>query len=534
MTVAITNNLKLQVLGEIAESYAHLLTPEAMEFLAYLELKFTEKRYSILVKRQRQQERLDNGGLEQILAEIPNVTGGWKIAGVPEDLQDRRVEITGPVDRKMVINAMNSGAKVFMADFEDASSPTWYNMISGQANLYDAVRRNIDFIADNGKAYQLNTETAVLKVRPRGWHLEEKNLQINGEPLSASLVDFGLFFFHNAEELLARGSGPYFYLPKLEGHLEARLWNEVFIAAQDYLGIAQKSIKATVLIETIFGALEMDQILFELRDHIVALNAGRWDYIFSIIKKFRNHPDFILPDRSEVSMAVPFMKAYATKLVEVCHQRGAHAIGGMSAFIPAKDEKVNEMARQRVKIDKEREAGLGYDGTWVAHPFLVDIAWDVFTQAFNEGHCNQKNKLQMCSGLEAKDLLDVRIPDSKITELGVRTNINVGILYLESWLQGVGAAALYNLMEDAATAEISRAQLWQWIKHKCTLENGRVIDPEYYKQLKLEELEKVKALIGTERGEGRQLQEASGLMDKLVLGSTFTDFLTLPAYQLLD
>ncbi|PRY84664.1 malate synthase A [Mongoliibacter ruber] len=534
MTIAITDHLKLQVSADISDEFARILTPEALEFLAYLELKFREKRYSILVKRQRQQERLDNGELSELLGELPSVSGDWQIAGVPEDLQDRRVEITGPVDRKMVINALNSGSKVFMADFEDASSPTWENMISGQVNLYDAIRRQIDYTADNGKTYSLADEIAVLKVRPRGWHLEEKHMSINGEPLSASIVDFGLYFFHNAQTLLSNGTGPYFYLAKLESHLEARLWNEVFVAAQDYMKIPQKSIKSTVLIETIFGALEMDNILFELKDHIVALNAGRWDYIFSIIKKFRNHENFILPDRGQVTMGVPFMKAYATKLVEVCHQRGAHAIGGMSAFIPAKDEKINQMARAKVKTDKEREAGLGYDGTWVAHPFLVDIAKEVFTKAFDLGQCNQKNKPLMLSGLESKDLLDVRIPESSITEEGVRTNINVGILYIESWLRGVGAAALYNLMEDAATAEISRAQLWQWIRHQVKMDNGQAVTAELYQELKLQEMEKIKSLIGDERANAPQLQQASQLMDKLVLGSTFIEFLTLPAYQLLD
>lgn len=534
MTIAITNQLKLEVSADIPEDFVRVLTPEALEFLAYLELKFREKRYSVLVKRQRQQDKIDQGGLEDLLKEIPSVSGDWKIAGIPDDLQDRRVEITGPVDRKMVINALNSGSKVFMADFEDASSPTWNNMISGQVNLFDAIRRQIDFTAENGKTYSLADEIAVLKVRPRGWHLEEKHMTINGEPLSASIVDFGLYFFHNAKTLLSNGSGPYFYLAKLESHLEARLWNEVFVAAQDYIKIPQKSIKSTVLIETIFGALEMDNILFELKDHIVALNAGRWDYIFSIIKKFRNHKDFILPDRGQVTMGVLFMKAYAAKLVEVCHQRGAQAIGGMSAFIPAKDEAVNEMARAKVKADKEREARLGYDGTWVAHPFLVEIAKEVFTQAFDLGHCNQKNKPFQLSSLNASDLLDVSVPQGSITEEGVRTNINVGTLYIESWLNGVGAAALYNLMEDAATAEISRAQLWQWIRHQVKMDNGQTLTAALYQDLKIQEMEKIKSLIGEERANAPQLLQASQLMDKLVLGSTFIEFLTLPAYQLLD
>jgi malate synthase len=534
MTIALTDQLNIQVLGEVPASYKNILTPEALEFLAYLEMKFREKRYSILVKRQRIQERLDNGELDNILAEIPSTLGDWKVTHIPADLQDRRVEITGPVDRKMIVNALNSGARVFMADFEDASSPSWDNMISGQVNLYDAIRRQINFTTDNGKLYELNEKTAVLKVRPRGWHLEEKHMLINGEPLSASLVDFGLYFFHNAAELLKRGSGPYFYLPKLESHLEARLWNEVFEAAQEFLGIPQQTIKVTVLIETIFGALEMENILYELKDHIVALNAGRWDYIFSVIKKFRNQKDFILPDRSQVTMSVPFMKAYAGLLVETCHKRGAHAIGGMSAFIPAKEESVNQQARQKVKEDKQREASMGYDGTWVAHPFLVDIAESIFSQVFGEGNLHQKDKEFEPRNYTAKDLLDVRIEGSTVTEQGVRTNINVGILYLESWLNGVGAAALYNLMEDAATAEISRAQLWQWIKNEVETQEGQPITAEYYHKLKEEEMMKIKELLGVERSAAKTLEQASELMDKLVLSHSFIEFLTTPAYQLLD
>ncbi|MDO9551800.1 malate synthase A [Rhodonellum sp.] len=533
MTIAVSDTLQLKVLGEMSKAYEKILTPEALGFLAFLELKFREKRFSILVRRQRVQQQLEMGELKSVLAEIPDVSGNWRIAAIPEDLEDRRVEITGPVDRKMVINALNCGAKVFMADFEDATSPTWDNIITGQINLYDAIRNQIDFEAENGKTYALNAKHAVLKVRPRGWHLEEKNMVINGEPLSASLVDFGLFFFHNAKKLLENGSGPYFYLPKLESHFEARLWNDVFVAAQDYLKIPQKTIKTTVLVETIFGALEMDNIVYELKDHLVALNAGRWDYIFSIIKKFRNNPSFILPDRSLVTMETPFMRAYATKLVEICHARGAHAIGGMSAFIPAKDAEINRMAQEKVKADKEREASIGYDGTWVAHPFLVPIAEEVFTKAFDQGHVNQKNKRPFLSGFETEDLLDVRIPDGSITESGVRTNINVGILYLESWLSGVGAAALYNLMEDAATAEISRAQLWQWIRHGVQTKDGQTITGEFYLSLKLQEMEKIKTLLGEERANGRALQQASALMDKLVLSNDFVDFLTLPAYAML-
>lgn len=532
MTI-MTPDTKLQVTGRIPEAYHSILSKEALEFLNFLESRFRNQRIRLINKRQEIQKAIDGGNLEKVLSCIPAIEGDWQIGNVPDDLQDRRVEITGPVDRKMVINALNCGAKVFMADFEDATSPTWDNVISGQINLYDAIRNQIDFTAENGKSYQLNTDHAVLKVRPRGWHLQEKNIKLNGIPVSASLVDFGLFFFHNAQYLIEKGSGPYFYLPKLENHLEARLWNDVFIAAQEYLQIPQGSIKTTVLVETIFGALEMDAILYELKDHIVALNAGRWDYIFSMIKKFRNNPAFILPDRSQITMSVPFMRAYATKLVEVCHRRGAHAIGGMSAFIPSKDEDANALAKQKVKSDKENEANLGYDGTWVAHPFLVEVAQEVFTKKFTDGKVNQKDQRIEDSGISNATLLDTGIPGSSITEAGVRTNINVAILYIESWLSGVGAAALYNLMEDAATAEISRAQLWQWIRHKATTDKGQEINAHWYQMLKEEELVKVKAILGKEKSKSKTLSQASALLDDLVLSETFEEFLTLPAYRLL-
>ena len=527
-----TTQYQLQVTANIPEAYQGILTPEALKFLSFLESKFGEKRMALLNRRRDVQKDIDEGRLQKILSGIPGTGEDWKISSIPDDLQDRRVEITGPVDRKMVINALNCGAKVFMADFEDATSPTWDNIISGQLNLYDAIRNQIDFTADTGKSYSLNQDHAVLKVRPRGWHLQEKHITQNGIPLSASLVDFGLFFFHNAKYLLENGSGPYFYLAKLENHLEARLWNDVFIAAQEYLQIPQGSIKTTVLVETIFGALEMDAILYELKDHIVALNAGRWDYIFSMIKKFRNDPAFILPDRAQITMSVPFMKAYATKLVQVCHRRGAHAIGGMSAFIPAKEEEANALAKQKVKTDKENEAALGYDGTWVAHPFLVEVARDVFTRKFGEDKVHQKDQNIEDTGISNTTLLDTHIPGSTITEAGVRTNINVAILYIESWLSGVGAAALYNLMEDAATAEISRAQLWQWIRHKSTTDTGKEINAHWYQMLKAEEMKKIEDMLGAEKA--KTLSQASDLLDQLVLSDTFEEFLTLPAYRLLN
>jgi malate synthase len=533
MTTMTTDFSPLQVTEKIPEAFQGILTKEALQFLHFLESKFGEQRLALLQKRQEIQKEIDRGNLKEILSSLPLMEENFNVGPIPADLQDRRVEITGPVDRKMVINALNCGSKVFMADFEDATSPTWDNIINGQLNLYDAIRNQIDFTAENGKSYRLNEDHAVLKVRPRGWHLQEKHITLNGVPVSASLVDFGLYFFHNAKYLLSHGSGPYFYLAKLENHMEARLWNEVFIAAQDYLQIPQGSIKTTVLVETIFGALEMDAILFELKEHIVALNAGRWDYIFSMIKKFRNDPAFILPDRAQITMSVPFMKAYATKLVQVCHRRGAHAIGGMSAFIPSKDEEANALAKQKVRTDKENEAALGYDGTWVAHPFLVEVAQEVFSKKFEEGKVNQKDKNIENTGITDATLLDTSIPGATITEAGVRTNINVAILYIESWLSGVGAAALYNLMEDAATAEISRAQLWQWIRHQASTANGQKITREFYLMLKDEELVKIKAMLGEVKSQAKSLDHASELLDELVLSENFEEFLTLPAYQLL-
>lgn len=514
--------------------YPEILTQEAQQFLLHLHTSFNEKRKTMLDRRQDLQQRLDKGELLDFREDTrPIRESNYKVAPIPEDLQDRLTEITGPVDRKMIINALNSGAKVFMADFEDATSPIWENLMEGQQNLYDAIRKQIDFTADNGKEYKLKEETAVLKVRPRGWHLEEKHLLAAGERLSASLVDFGLFFFHNAQELIDRGSAPYFYLPKLEAYEEAALWNEVFVEAQNYLKIPQGTIKATVLIETIPAAFQMDEIIYALREHMAGLNAGRWDYIFSFIKKFRNHPGMVLPDRSQVSMRVPFMSAYAESLVKICHKRQAHAIGGMSAFIPAKDEEINKKAFEKVKADKALEAKRGYDGTWVAHPFLVPVAAEQIKQQFTQGQTHQKSKLFREVPASQQDLLNTNISGGEITEEGLRTNINVGILYIEHWLGGTGAAALYNLMEDAATAEISRAQVWQWLHHKVSLSNGQQITAELIDNLIEEELQRIKTMMGEERYRLGHFTQARELFRELVLSDGFPEFLTLKAYELL-
>lgn len=445
--------------------------------------------------------------------------GSWKIAPVPKDLQDRRVEITGPVDRKMVINALNSGADVFMADFEDSHSPTWEGTINGHINMMDAVRRTISFTSPEGKNYALKEKTATLFVRPRGWHLVEKNVEIDGEPVSGSFFDFGLYFSHNAKELIERGTGPYFYLPKMESHLEARLWNDVFNFAQDELKVPRGTIKATVLIETILAAFEMDEILYELRDHSAGLNCGRWDYIFSFIKKFRNKPDFVVPDRATVTMNEHFLKSYCELLVQTCHKRGAHAMGGMAAQIPIKnDPEANAAAMDRVVKDKQREVKLGHDGTWVAHPGLVQIARDAFTSGGVTGP-NQLHVTRDDVKITASDLL--KVPKGEITDAGLRTNIRVGVQYLEAWLRGSGCVPLYNLMEDAATAEISRAQIWQWIKH------GHVSVEKFRAAMK-DELAKIPT------PPGNKLELAAKLFDKLSTDSTFSEFLTLPAYEYLD
>jgi len=520
---------QLKVTANAPPAAAGVLTPEALEFLAQLEQEFRPTRASLLQRRVARQAELDAGALPDFLSSTAGARGAaWRVAPAPADLQDRRVEITGPVERKMMINALNSGARVFMADFEDALSPTWANVIQGQANLQAAVRRTLEYASPDGRHYALAERTATLMVRPRGWHLPERHVQVAGEPVSASLFDFGLYFFHNARALLERGSGPYFYLPKLESHLEARLWNGVFCFAQNALGLPRGTIRATVLIETILAAFEMAEILYELRDHSAGLNAGRWDYIFSLIKKFRNRADFVLPDRAQVVMTVPFMRAYTELLVRTCHERDAHAIGGMAAYIPSRrDPEVNALALARVREDKQRESADGFDGTWVAHPDLVPLATEVFTGVLG-AKPHQKHRRRDDVRVAARDLLDIRVPDGMITEAGVRTNVRVALEYLDSWLQGTGAAAIANLMEDAATAEISRAQLWQWIRHRCRLVDGRVMSSELYLAVRQQELA---ALGGPEAGRRR---EAAALLDALVLAAEFVEFLTVPAYPLLD
>ncbi|MEO6693955.1 MAG: malate synthase A, partial [Ignavibacteria bacterium] len=453
----------------------------------------------------------------------------WQVAPIPVDLTDRRVEITGPVERKMIINALNSGANVFMADFEDSNSPTWENNIEGQLNLRDAVNGTISFNNQQGKEYKLNEKTAVLIVRPRGWHLVEKNLIIDNEPVSASIFDFGLFFFHNAKNLISKGSGPYFYLPKLESHIEAKLWNDIFNLAQDELQISRGTIRATVLIETILAAFEMDEILYELKDHSAGLNCGRWDYIFSFIKKFRNLNDFVLPDRGLVTMNAHFLRSYSQLLISTCHKRGIHAMGGMAAQIPIKnDSKANDEAIAKVKADKEREAADGHDGTWVAHPGLIGVAKEVFDRIMPEP--NQINKKIDNVKIEAKDLLAV--PKGEITETGLRQNINIALQYLEAWLNGNGCVPIYNLMEDAATAEISRAQIWQWIQHENgKLENGKKITKELYSKIVNEELNKIKEMVGEQKFIESKYETATELFNRLSTDKNFSDFLTTIAYN---
>lgn len=522
----------IEITGEITAAYAEILTDDAIAFIAGLERAFRSKRKQLLAARQVRQAQFDAGEWPGFLPETAGVRAGdWQVAPIPDALQKRHVEITGPTDRKMVINALNSGANMFMTDFEDSNSPTWDNMVQGQINLRDANRRTISLEA-KGKSYKLGDTVATLLVRPRGWHLDEKHMLVDGEPMSGSLFDFGLYFFHNAKHLLANGAGPYFYLPKLESHLEARLWNDVFVKAQDDLGVPQKSVKATVLIETILAALEMDEIIYELRDHMAGLNAGRWDYIFSAIKFFRNRPDVLFPDRGQITMSVPFMDAYAQLLVKTCHKRGAHAIGGMAAFIPRKDTAANELAFAKVKADKVRESSAGYDGTWVAHPGLVSVAREAFEHVIGDAP-HQKHVMREDVTSTDADILNFAIDGAEITEAGVRQNLNVGVLYIESWLNGVGAAAIYDLMEDAATAEISRSQVWQWVNRpNAKLDDGREVTAEMVKSMLPEELEKIKQLVGDERFMSGKFDQAAEIMENLVLGE-YVDFLTLPAYELI-
>jgi len=519
-----TNNIFID--GKMQPGFDDILSSSAVDFIAGLHRKFNPTRKKLLKNRLKLQEKIDSGWKPDFLEETKEIrTAEWSVAECPEDLKDRRLEITGPVDAKMMINALNSGAKVFMADLEDSCSPTWNNVISGQINLKAAVRNSLEFTNPEGKFYSLNDKTATLFVRPRGWHLEDKHIKVDGEFISASLMDFGLYFFHTVHEKLQRGTGSYFYLPKLESHLEARLWNDVFNYSQDQLGIPIGTIRATVLIETILAAFEMDEILYELRDHSAGLNAGRWDYLFSIIKKFHNDPNLNQPDRIQLSMTVPFMKAYAGLLVNTCHKRNAHAMGGMAAFIPSrKNVEINTLALKKVTEDKEREANDGFDGTWIAHPDLVSVANNVFDRVLGKNP-NQINQKRKHFSIQANQLIDFKIPGGIVTESGVRNNISVAIQYLSQWLLGVGAVGIFNLMEDAATAEISRSQLWIWHKRKTNVEGLGTFTADLYKKLRDEEIAKLP---------DGHYDNAIDVLNSLVLNEKFEDFLTIPAYQLID
>jgi malate synthase len=519
---------------------AEVLTEDASAFLAELHREFEETRAELLARRRERQERILAGEMPDFLEATRNIRedDDWRVAPPPADLTARRVEITGPTDRKMLINALNSGANVFMADFEDANSPTWENMVGGQANLIDAVLRRIEFTSDEGKEYRLADQIATLVVRPRGWHLPERHFLVDGKPISGSLFDFGLYFFHNVPRLLdsddAPAGGPYFYLPKLESHLEARLWNEVFVHAQEALGIPRGTVKATVLIETVLAAFEMEEILYELREHSAGLNAGRWDYIFSVIKKFRDREDFVLPDRSRVTMTVPFMRTYTELLVKTCHRREAHAIGGMAAFIPSrKDPDVNETALAKVREDKVRESGDGFDGTWVAHPDLVEVAREPFDEVLGD-RPHQIDRKRQDVKTDSAELLDIGVPGGTITEDGLRGNVSVAVQYLSSWLRGNGAAAILNLMEDTATAEIARSQIWQWARHGAALDDGRRIDRGLVHEILDQELEKIRDSVGNEAFEQARAKEARALFEEVALAEDFVDFLTLPGYGYLD
>jgi malate synthase len=522
----------VEIHGRVTPEFRQILTDDALGLLAKLQRQFGSRREELLSSRDARQKEFDAGRLPDFLAETKSIRESeWTISPQPGDMLDRRVEITGPTDRKMVINALNCGASTFMADFEDANCPTWANMIEGQINLRDAVRRTIS-LDQAGKRYELDDKLAVLIPRPRGWHMVEKHVVIDGKPVSASLFDFALFFFHNARELLSRGSGPYFYLPKLESHLEARLWNDAFKLAQDELGVPQGSVKATVLIETVLAAFEMDEILWELKEHSAGLNIGRWDYIFSCIKKFRSNIDFCLADRGQVSMTAPFLRAYALSLVKTCHRRGAPAMGGMAAQIPIKnDPAANEAALEKVRQDKLREVTDGCDGTWVAHPALVQVAKEVFDKHMPAP--NQYGKQRPDVSVTAKDLLDFQ-PEKPISEVGLRNNISVGIQYLGAWLAGNGCVPVFNLMEDAATAEISRSQIWQWIRSKKgALDDGRKVTVELFHKLLAEELPKVRTYLGEDAWRAGKYEEAARLFDRITTGE-YVEFLTLPAYELID
>jgi malate synthase len=529
----ITNAEGLNISARVPDEYLRILTPEAREFLSKLARNFETRRQGLLETRIARQREIDHGKLPDFLPETKHIRDAeWTVGPIPQDLTDRRVEITGPADRKMVINALNSGANVFMADLEDANSPSWENNIEGQINLQDAVNGTIAFESPEGKKYKLGEKVSTLLVRPRGWHLVEKHVTVDGSPISASLFDFGLYFFHNAKNLLAKGSGPYFYLPKLESHLEARLWNDVFNFAQDELGVPRGSIRATVLIETIFGAFEMDEILYELRDHSAGLNAGRWDYMFSIIKSFRSRGrDFLLPDRNSVTMTVPFMRAYTELLVRTCHKRGAHAMGGMAAFIPSKDEKVNEAAYAKVKDDKSREAADGFDGSWVAHPGMVETCRAAYDAVLGD-RPNQRDRLREEVTVSAEELLDVRSTPGDVTEAGLRGNVSVALQYIETWLRGQGAVDINNMVEDAATAEISRCQVWQWLHNDIKLaDSGETVTRELVGRVIDEEVAAIRERLGDEAFASGRWDDARALFTDLALADELADFLTIPAYE---
>jgi malate synthase len=521
-----------EITGPRTPEWDRILTAGAVEFIVDMARMFENRRHALLQRRRLRQAEFNNGIMPEFLAETEHIRGGnWQVAPIPADLLDRRVEITGPVDRKMIINALNSGANVFMADFEDSNSPTWSNLLDGQLNLRDAVRRDIRFVSPEGKKYRLVDNPAVLFMRPRGWHLHEKHLIVDGSPISASIFDFGLYMFHNANELIERGTAPYFYLPKLESHLEARLWNDVFQFAQDRLRIPRGTIRATVLIETIPAAFEMDEILYELREHSAGLNCGRWDYIFSFIKKFRAHPGFMLPDRGEVTMERHFLKSYVDLLIQTCHRRGIHAMGGMAAQIPIKtDPEANSQALDKVRKDKLREVHAGHDGTWVAHPGLVPIAKEIFDEHMRGP--NQISRRRDDVRVTAQDLLSV--PEGKITEAGLRWNIDVGIQYLESWLGASGCVPIYNLMEDAATAEICRTQVWQWVRFNARLDDGRPVTERLVKELVANQLMRTRLLLGVEAFHKGRYTRAARILEQLMIGEELPDFLTLIAYDHLD
>lgn len=528
-----STNSSTAINAPVSESFKQILTPKAIAFVAALAEQFESQRQTILKHRKQAQARIDNGNFPDFPEETRKIReADWLASPIPDDLQDRRVEITGPVDRKMVINALNSGANTYMADFEDSHTPTWENTINGQINLADAVRGTIDLVTPEGKSYRLNENPATLIVRPRGWHLNEKHMKVEGKPVSASIFDFGLFFFHNAKPLIEKGSGPYFYLPKMESRFEARLWNDIFVRAQEMLNIPQGTIKATVLIETILAAFEMDEIIYELRDHMAGLNCGRWDYIFSFIKRFKNIPEYIFPDRAQITMTTHCMRSYSLLAIQTCHRRGVHAIGGMAAQIPIKnDPDANEAALQKVRDDKIREAKDGHDGTWVAHPGLVSVAKKEFDA--HMPNANQIDRRRADVKITAEDLLTV--PKGTITEDGVRNNISVGIQYMASWLSGTGCVPINHLMEDAATAEISRTQIWQWVHHsRGILDTGQKITHELFEQLEKEELKKVRAAVGDQPFETGHYQQAARMLSEIIANDELEEFLTLRAYEQID